>query len=139
MPVTTDTGTKTTDTTTDTVDTTDTPTAGACTLERDPNDDAWIPLAFSDYPELIAVGGSAYVELGGEPLILARVAEDCVVAMDRLCTHAGCEINYKTGRFSCPCHGSTWDDKGVILAGPARNQPVFPAVVEDDMIWLRIA
>lgn len=129
----------TTDTNPDTdPDTDTTPEVTTCAVVRDPADDAWIPLSLSDYPELATVGGAAYVELGGEPLVLARTAEDCLVAMDRICTHAGCDIAYSSGRFACPCHGSVWNEQGVLQAGPARDQKVFPATVEEDEIWIRI-
>lgn len=126
--------------TTDTDDTQTSPPTGTttCVVARDPADDKWIPLSLSDYPELGTVGGAAYVELGGEPLILARTTEECVVAMDRICTHAGCDIAYAYGRFACPCHGSVWNDQGELQAGPARDQKVFPATVEGDEIWIRI-
>ncbi len=123
--------------TTDT-DTETPPTTTTCVVVRDPKDDKWLPLSLADFPELGTVGGAAYVELGGEPLILVRTTEECVVAMDRICTHAGCEIDYSYGRFACPCHGSVWDEQGKLQAGPARDQKVFPATVEDDLIWIFI-
>jgi cytochrome b6-f complex iron-sulfur subunit len=36
------------------------------------------------------------------------------------CTHLGCTINeVKDGVFICPCHGSTYDEYGNPLKGPA--------------------
>jgi cytochrome b6-f complex iron-sulfur subunit len=40
-------------------------------------------------------------------------------ALSAICTHLGC--NVKKGRvgFECPCHGSRYDERGRVTAGPA--------------------
>ena len=44
-------------------------------------------------------------------------------ALSAHCTHLGCIINFdsKTGKFHCPCHGSTFDISGNGIAGPAKQ------------------
>ena len=41
-------------------------------------------------------------------------------AISAVCTHLGCNVNHEEGRgFVCPCHGSTYDEDGVVTSGPA--------------------
>jgi Rieske Fe-S protein len=39
------------------------------------------------------------------------------------CTHLGCTIeeNKESAGFTCPCHGSAFDDYGKVLNGPAQQ------------------
>lgn len=46
-----------------------------------------------------------------------------------ICTHLGCipKIVQEEGKgFSCPCHGSTYDDLGRVLSGPANKNLYIP-------------
>jgi cytochrome b6-f complex iron-sulfur subunit len=42
-------------------------------------------------------------------------------ALSAVCTHLGCTPNWaeERRRFECPCHGSIFDEKGVVIKGPA--------------------
>lgn len=42
-------------------------------------------------------------------------------AMSATCTHLGCLTQYEKdqNRIFCPCHGSRFDDKGLVTNGPA--------------------
>jgi cytochrome b6-f complex iron-sulfur subunit len=41
-------------------------------------------------------------------------------AISAVCTHLGCRVNHEEGRgFICPCHGSTYDERGEVTHGPA--------------------
>lgn len=35
------------------------------------------------------------------------------------CTHLGCTVAVSEGGFSCPCHGSQFDNDGFVTGGPA--------------------
>lgn len=41
-----------------------------------------------------------------------------------ICTHARCFVDYKASQaqFTCPCHGSIFDQNGQSLQGPAAAQ-----------------
>ena len=41
-------------------------------------------------------------------------------AISTVCTHLGCNVNHEEGDgFTCPCHGSTYDERGEVTRGPA--------------------
>ncbi len=40
-------------------------------------------------------------------------------AASAVCTHLGCTVNLAGSGFHCPCHGSVFDQSGVVVSGPA--------------------
>lgn len=42
-----------------------------------------------------------------------------------VCTHLGCTVNMVDTGYSCPCHGSTYDQFGRNTGGPAPSPLVF--------------
>lgn len=42
-----------------------------------------------------------------------------VAAISLICTHLGCIVSRDDGHFSCPCHGSKFNETGRVEAGPA--------------------
>lgn len=56
-------------------------------------------------------------------------------ALSAKCTHAGCIVEWQTGRdeIRCPCHGSKFDTAGKVLGGPATKPlAVFKARKQGD-------
>jgi Rieske Fe-S protein len=39
--------------------------------------------------------------------------------VDAQCTHAGCQVELKLGRWRCPCHGATFSFDGTNPTAPA--------------------
>lgn len=55
--------------------------------------------------------------------------DDGILAMYRKCVHLGCVVpwNEREDQFHCPCHGSLYDRRGIVLGGPApRPLDLFP-------------
>ena len=52
--------------------------------------------------------------------LVARTGQDTYSAMSALCTHERCDVTgFSSGRFICPCHGSTFTSSGAVVTGPA--------------------
>ena len=51
-----------------------------------------------------------------------------VRALSAVCTHLGCILESTAEGFECPCHGSCYNSRGEVLAGPAPR----------DLSWFRI-
>jgi len=62
-----------------------------------------------------------------------------------ICPHLGCRYDYKPDRglFACPCHGSTYDNDGKHLAGPATRGldplPLREQSGKAEITWIRYA
>jgi cytochrome b6-f complex iron-sulfur subunit len=48
-----------------------------------------------------------------------------------VCTHLGCTVNLVPTGYSCPCHGSTYDQYGRNTGGPAPSPLVYFQVYLD--------
>ena len=68
---------------------------------------------------------------------LVRLADGGFLALSSKCTPLGCTVpwNQKEQVFPCPCHASTFDQKGDVLAPPAtRALDLFPVVIEAGIV-----
>ena len=62
-----------------------------------------------------------------------------ITAFSPLCTHLGCAYQWQTDKktFLCPCHGSAFNMRGDVIAGPApRALDKFAVKVEGRRLWL---
>jgi cytochrome b6-f complex iron-sulfur subunit len=65
---------------------------------------------------------------------ISHLEDGGFLALSWRCTHLGCTIPWvKTeDQFHCPCHGSLFDKRGVVLGGPApRPMDLFPIDLVD--------
>ncbi|KAF3886155.1 MULTISPECIES: QcrA and Rieske domain-containing protein [Nostocales] len=63
-----------------------------------------------------------------------------VLAVNPVCTHAGCDVGWKKDEnsFVCPCHGSKFAADGKVLNGPADKPiPTYTAKVEGNEVLVK--
>jgi cytochrome b6-f complex iron-sulfur subunit len=65
-----------------------------------------------DYPPGVRVAREA------ERICIVREGNK-VAAISTTCTHLGCSVGISDTGFSCPCHGSRYDQDGTVTGGPA--------------------
>jgi nitrite reductase/ring-hydroxylating ferredoxin subunit/uncharacterized membrane protein len=92
----------------------------------------------------IAAGEIRKVDVGGAPVLLARVSSGQFGAISDTCTHMGCSLSegrLKDAVITCPCHGSRFDvHTGSALLGPASvPSPRYDVTVLAGRIKLRPA
>jgi Rieske Fe-S protein len=65
----------------------------------------------------------AWRESSKQALVYARQTPSGVQALSSRCTHLGCTVRWDAEgrRFTCPCHGSTFDIEGRVTHGPAER------------------
>ncbi|HEY9620619.1 MAG TPA: FAD-dependent oxidoreductase [Crinalium sp.] len=74
------------------------------------------PLLTNDQMEYFGAGDDVYAIAPGQS-----------EAISLSCTHQGCTVHQEAdGAFQCPCHGASYDARGRVVRGPARqNLPRF--------------
>jgi nitrite reductase/ring-hydroxylating ferredoxin subunit len=82
------------------------------------------------------------VDLGGTPVVLARVG-DGVHALGATCAHQGGPLadGKLTGtRLACPWHGWMYDVRSGQCLFPSRGGPVpcYPVRVDDGEVWVDV-
>ncbi len=68
---------------------------------------------------------------------LTRLEDGGFLAISRKCTHLGCTVLWASeeNRFKCPCHASTFDITGNIVAPPApRALDLYPVFIENSIV-----
>lgn len=58
-----------------------------------------------------------------------------IKVVSAVCTHLGCTVNWvaERDRWECPCHGSIFNPKGVVIHGPARRPlPWYDVTLKPD-------
>lgn len=73
---------------------------------------------------------------------LARLRDGGFLALDRQCTHLGCNASWHPDeqRFVCPCHASAFDMRGSVLNGPApRPLNLYPVTIDAGVVLVDTA
>jgi Rieske Fe-S protein len=77
------------------------------------------------FSRLKTVGASITYEEKGEKMFLIRTSANEIVAINRVCTHAACDMKNAGGwdgtKLKCTCHGSQFSKTGQVLRGPAGS------------------
>ena len=73
---------------------------------------------------------------------IACLEDGGYLALSSTCTHLGCSLPWveKEHKFICPCHGSTFDLRGVVLTAPAtRALDIHPLRIENGVLKVDIS
>ena len=72
-------------------------------------------------------GQGKILDLNGTRVAAFRDAAGRVTRLSPTCTHMGCTVEWNEAEstWDCPCHGSRFESKGKVLAGPAET-PLEP-------------
>jgi Rieske Fe-S protein len=69
------------------------------------------------------------------PVCVYRIGDNQYNALWMKCTHQGTELQVFGERLECPAHGSKFDNRGVVLHGPAAaNLKEFQVTIENDQL-----
>jgi nitrite reductase/ring-hydroxylating ferredoxin subunit len=90
----------------------------------------------------LAPGGLAYVDLGGVPVVLARVG-DAIYACGNVCAHKGAPLSegkLSGARLACPAHGFMYDVRTGLCTFPGRGAsvPSYRVRVDGDAVFVEV-
>lgn len=127
-------------TTSDTPTTESAPAPAAEKIDSSPRDDGFA--ALGTVADLDAEGYLAKKGFIAGPVIVIRdpANADSVIALNSMCTHQGCSVEWKDDAFACPCHGSKFNIDGSVATGPA-TEPLAPyeAIIDGDLVLVKAA
>ncbi len=107
----------------------------ASPVERSENATAVTEVTLKD-AEKLGKGTSLMFKFGSKPALLIHHADDSWVALDAVCTHLGCTVEYEAAqnRIHCACHGGVYDPKtgGNVSGPPPRPLKRYNAKVTPD-------
>lgn len=64
---------------------------------------------------------------------------DALAAFSATCTHLGCKVRFKEGKFHCPCHQGRFALDGAVEAGPPeRPLDRFEFKVENGQVKVKV-
>jgi len=98
--------------------------------------------ALGTVSELDSAGFLADKDFVAGPVIVIRDPSnaDGLVALDSLCPHQGCHVDWTDTEFACPCHGSKFSTDGAVTSGPATEAlGTYEAQIEGDLVLIKAA
>lgn len=112
----------------------------AAAIDETPRDDGFA--ALGTVSDLDANGFLSKKAFIAGPVIVIRdpANADGLIALNSMCTHQGCGVEWKDNAFACPCHGSKFSTDGSVTAGPA-SEPLAPyeAMIDGDLVLVKAA
>ncbi|MDX2033982.1 MAG: Rieske (2Fe-2S) protein [Blastocatellia bacterium] len=91
-----------------------------------------------DGADKLPVGSAMMFKFGTKPALLIHHQDGAWVALDAVCTHLGCTVQYQKdqNRIFCACHSGVYDPKtGANVAGPPpRPLTAFNVEVQDGRV-----
>lgn len=75
----------------------------------------------------------------GFPICIYKINENEYSALLMQCTHNSCELNPQESFLVCPCHGSEFNNKGVVQSPPAeKNLQSFATTTDNEKIYIQL-
>ncbi|MCI0471969.1 MAG: Rieske (2Fe-2S) protein [Ignavibacteria bacterium] len=72
-------------------------------------------------------------------MLVIRTSSSKFIAINTVCTHKKCDVDFDGNSFECPCHGSTFTKTGKVTSGPAtKNLKSYKTVYNADNNTLTI-
>ncbi|MFZ1703148.1 MAG: Rieske 2Fe-2S domain-containing protein [Saprospiraceae bacterium] len=73
------------------------------------------------------------------PICVYRTEDESYSALLMECTHKGCELRPQGDYLICPCHGSEFNNKGVVLNPPAeQNLHTFKIKTDNENLYIQL-
>lgn len=73
------------------------------------------------------------------PICVFKLDEENYSALLMQCTHKGCELRPQGNYLACPCHGSEFNNKGVVQNPPAeQNLQTFNTRTDSKYVYVTI-
>lgn len=105
-------------------------------------------LAVGDPPKkfsILADRDDAWNHFPNQPIgsvLLRRTAEDEVLAINVVCPHAGCSVQYEAAddKLYCPCHRASFDLSGKRLDATSpspRDLDTLQVKITDGQVWVQ--
>ena len=84
--------------------------------------------------ENIRPGDSQIIEIDGKKYGAHRDTTNNIHIVNAKCAHLGCTINWNVDEktWDCPCHGSRYTFKGVVINGPANKDLDYHKIRNSD-------
>jgi cytochrome b6-f complex iron-sulfur subunit len=73
------------------------------------------------------------------PICIYKLDKESYSALLMQCTHKGCELQAQGDFLICPCHGSEFNNRGVVQSPPAeQNLQLFKTTTDHENIYIHI-
>ena len=91
--------------------------------------------------ELEEAGYLANVRFQGSRVIVTRDPANAnkLIAVNAVCPHADCTVEWNETTFDCPCHESIFNLDGTVASGPALEPlSIFEVKIEGDRVLVKV-
>lgn len=113
---------------------------GEAAIDSTPREDGFA--AVGTVAELDDTGSVSDKDFLGTQVAVIRdpANESALIAVNSLCTHQGCTVDWDGSAFACPCHGSSFGPDGAVMGGPAPAPlESYEAKIDGDLVLVKVS